>query len=156
MTGINKVFVGGNLTRDPELRYTSQGSSVANFSIAINRVYTTQAGERKEEVEFVRIVAWGKQAETCSKYLTKGKSVLVEGRLSSRSWEGQDGLKWNVTEVIAGRVHFLGGARETTGEVGSAAVDKGLPIDTNLPSGHESQQEFSDKSNISETDKPPF
>ena len=72
MNGINKVFVGGNLTRDPELRYTPQGSAVLNFGIAINRTYTTQAGERKEEVEFVRIVAWGKQAETCNKYLIKG------------------------------------------------------------------------------------
>lgn len=156
MTGINRVFVGGNLTRDPELRYTPQGSSVVNFSIAINRAYTTQAGERKEEVEFVRIVAWGKQAETCSKYLTKGRSVLVEGRLASRSWEGQDGLKRNVTEVIAGRVHFLGGPRETTEGISSTAVDKELPAETDLPSGSESQQGFPDESHIPETDKPPF
>ncbi|MCD6093247.1 MAG: single-stranded DNA-binding protein [Candidatus Omnitrophica bacterium] len=156
MTGINRVFVGGNLTRDPELRYTPQGSSVVNFSIAINRTYTTQTGERKEEVEFVRIVVWGKQAETCSRYLTKGSSVLVEGRLSSRSWEGQDGLKRTVTEVIARRVHFLGGLKKTTEGIDSAPVDKETPLETDLPSESEPQQEFPDEGRIPETDKPPF
>ncbi len=123
MNGINKVFVGGNLTRDPELRYTPQGSAVLNFGIAINRTYTTQAGERKEEVEFVRIVAWGKQAETCNKYLNKGSAVLIDGRLASRSWEGQDGVKRNIMEVIAQRVHFLSGSRQRNEEFDSSETE---------------------------------
>ncbi len=163
MNGVNRVFVGGNLTRDPELRYTPQGSAVVNFSIAMNRIYTTQAGERKEEVEFMRIVVWGKRAEVCSKYLSKGRSVLVEGRLATRSWEGQDGAKKTVTEVIAQQVHFLGGQKGTAGENDSSiglTKEAGLNKDelsagADFSSGNE-RQEFLDASHTSEGDKPPF
>ena len=107
---LNKVLLIGNLTRDPELRYVPSGTAVATFTIAVNRVYTSQAGEKKEEVSFIRIVVWGRRAEVCGEYLSKGSPVFVEGRLQSRSWEGQDGQKRSTTEVIADNVQFLRGA----------------------------------------------
>ena len=105
---LNKVLIMGNLTRDPELRYVPSGAAVANFTVAVNRSYKDKAGERKEDVSFIRVVVWGKMAEICGEYLAKGRAVLVEGRLQSRSWEGQDGQKKNTLEVIAVSVQFLG------------------------------------------------
>ncbi|MDP3791200.1 MAG: single-stranded DNA-binding protein [Candidatus Omnitrophota bacterium] len=116
MASLNKVFIMGNLTRDPELRYVPSGTAVASFTIAINRVYTSQAGEKKEEVSFVRVVVWGRRAEVCGEYLSKGSPVFVEGRLQSRSWESQDGQKRSTIEVIADNVQFLrGGSGEKAG-----------------------------------------
>ncbi len=112
---LNKVFLMGNLTRDPELRYVPSGKAVANFTIAVSRAYKDKAGEKKEEVLFVRVVIWGKMAEVCGEYLTKGRPVLVEGRLQSRSWEGQDGQKKSTIEVIASSVQFLGTRPDKTG-----------------------------------------
>ena len=97
----------GNLTRDPELRYVPSGTAVATFSIAVNRVFKAQSGEKKEETSFVRIVVWARRAEVCAEYLKKGSPVFVEGRLRSRSWETQDGQKRNTMEVIASSVQFL-------------------------------------------------
>ncbi len=108
MASLNKVFLIGNLTRDPEIRYTGGGAAVANLGLASNRVYNTKAGEKKEEVCFVRIVVWGKQAENCGQYLSKGSSIFVEGRLQSRSWETDDGQKRNTLEVVAVNIQFLG------------------------------------------------
>ena len=108
MPGFNKVILVGNLTRDPELRYVPSGRAVTTFSIAVNRTYTLQDGTKKDEVSFIKIVVWGKQAESCSEYLSKGRPVLVEGRLQSRSWEAQDGTKRSTIEVVAQRVQFLG------------------------------------------------
>lgn len=108
MASLNKVILVGNLTRDPELRYTPSGFPVSRFSIAINRVYTTNSGEKKEEVDFIPIVVWGKQAENCNQYLNKGRLVLIDGRLQQRSWETQEGEKRHTIEVIAQRVQFLG------------------------------------------------
>lgn len=105
---LNKVFLMGNLTRDPELRYVPSGTAVANFSLAVNRQYKGTTGEKKEEVSFIRVVVWGKMAEICGEYLSKGRPVLVEGRLQSRSWEGQDGQKRSALDVIANNVQFLG------------------------------------------------
>ena len=82
----------GNLTRDPELRYTPSGTAVCTFGVATNRAWTTDSGEKKEDVEFHRIVAWNKLAELCSQLLKKGRKVFVEGRLSTRTWTGQDGI----------------------------------------------------------------
>jgi len=107
---LNRVFLMGNLTRDPELRYVPSGQAVATFSLAINRVYTTQTGEKKEEVSFVNIVVWGRRAEVCGEYLSKGSPAFVEGRIQSRSWEDQNGQKRYATEVIANNVQFLRGA----------------------------------------------
>ncbi len=117
MPNYNRVLLIGNLTRDPELRYTPNGSPVANLRLAINRTYRTQSGEQKEEVCYVGIIAWGKQAESCSEYLTKGSPVFVEGRLQSRSWETEDGKKRSVLEVVAERIQFLGKRGIPTSEV---------------------------------------
>lgn len=97
---LNRVQLIGNLTRDPELRYTPAGTAVCSFSIATNRSWTTDAGEKKDEADFHRIVAWNKLAELCSQFLTKGKKVYVEGRLSTRNWTDKDGGQRSTTEVI--------------------------------------------------------
>ena len=97
---LNKVLLIGNLTVDPELRYTPQGTAVATFSVATNRNWTDQAGQPQEAVEFTRCVAWAKLAEVCFKILKKGRKVYVEGRLQTREWEGQDKTKRRTTEVV--------------------------------------------------------
>jgi single-strand DNA-binding protein len=97
---LNRVQLIGNLTRDPELRYTPQGTAVCSFSIATNRSWTTDSGEKKDEADFHRIVAWNKLAELCSQFLAKGRKVYVEGRLTTRTWTGQDGAQKSTTEVI--------------------------------------------------------
>ena len=104
----NKVLLIGNLTRDPELRYIPSGQAVTTFTVASNRNYVAPSGEKKEEVAFIRIVAWARLAETCNEYLRKGSPVFVEGRLQSRSWETQDGTKRSTVEVVASSVQFLG------------------------------------------------
>ncbi len=108
MANFNKVILLGNLTRDPELRYTPSGQPVCNFDLAVNRSFTTQTGERRDEVCYITIVTWGKQAETCAEYLAKGRTALVEGRLSQRSWETPEGQKRSKHEVVADRVQFIG------------------------------------------------
>lgn len=108
---LNKVQLIGNLTRDPELRYTPSGTAVCSFSIATNRGWTTDTGEKKEETEFHRIVAWSKLAEICSQFLTKGKKAFVEGRLTTRNWTAQDGTQKNVTEVIISDMILLDSRR---------------------------------------------
>ena len=106
----NKVLLIGNLTRDPELRYIPSGSAVATFTVAVNRVYKDQSGEKKEQTSFIRVVVWGRRAEVCGEYLSKGSPVFVEGRLQSRDWQTQDGQKRNTVEVIADNIQFLRGA----------------------------------------------
>jgi single-strand DNA-binding protein len=108
MASYNKVLLMGNLTKDPELRYTPQGTAVVNLRMAVNRKYRTKDQELKEEVCFITAVVWNKQAETCNQYLHKGSSVFVEGRLQSRSWEDNTGAKRSVIEVRAERVQFMG------------------------------------------------
>ncbi|NQT32229.1 MAG: single-stranded DNA-binding protein [Candidatus Omnitrophica bacterium] len=130
---LNKAILMGNLTRDPELRYVPSGSAVANFSLAINRTYKDNAGEKKEDVSFVRIVVWGKMAEVCGEYLTKGRAVLVEGRLQSRSWEGQDGQKRSALDVVATNVQFIGpkgsGGAKTEAAAGSHENVESIDVD---------------------------
>lgn len=108
MANFNRVLLMGNLTKDPELRYTPQGTAVCNLRLAVNRRFRNKNQELKEEVCFVTAVVWNKQAETCNQYLHKGSSLFVEGRLQSRSWEDAAGQKRNVIEVRAERVQFLG------------------------------------------------
>ncbi len=115
MAGLNRVFLMGNLTRDPELRYSPGGTAVASFGMAINRTYTTSTGEKKEETCFVRVVVFGRQAETCTQYLSRGRLVFVEGRLQYRSWE-VEGQKRSALDVVADRVQFLGRVKEEPGE----------------------------------------
>ncbi len=107
MAGLNKVMVIGNLGADPEMRYTADGSAVTNFNVAASRRYTASDGERKEDTEWFRIVVFAKLAELCNQYLQKGRRVYIEGRLQTRSWEGQDGQKRYTTEVVAQDVQFL-------------------------------------------------
>ncbi|MBN1913045.1 MAG: single-stranded DNA-binding protein [Candidatus Omnitrophica bacterium] len=108
MANFNKVLLMGNLTRDPELRYTPQGVAVVNLRLAVNRRFKDRNQEQKEEVCFVTAVVWDKQAEACNQYLHKGSPVFIEGRLQSRSFEDNSGQKRNVIEVRAERVQFLG------------------------------------------------
>ncbi|KKU02632.1 MAG: Single-stranded DNA-binding protein [Candidatus Amesbacteria bacterium GW2011_GWB1_47_26] len=97
---LNKVMLIGNLTRDPELRYTPQGTAVCTIGMATNRTWVTESGEKREETEFHRIVAWNKLAELCSQLLFKGRRVYVEGRLQTRQWTGQDGQPRQATEIV--------------------------------------------------------
>jgi single-strand DNA-binding protein len=106
---VNKVMLIGNLTRDPELRYTPQGSAVCEFAVALNSSYTNkQTGQRVEEVSFIDIVAWARTAEICAEYLKKGRQVFVEGRLKQDRWESPEGKKQSKIRVVADNVQFLG------------------------------------------------
>jgi single-strand DNA-binding protein len=113
---LNKVTLIGNLTRDPELRFTPQGTAVCTFGVATNRQWTTESGEKKEDAEFHRVVAWNKLAEICSQLLKKGRKVYVEGRLQTRSWTGQDGAQRSSTEIVISDMIILD-SRQATGEV---------------------------------------
>ena len=113
---LNKVQLIGNLTRDPELRYTPSGTAVCTFSVATNRNWTTDTGEKKDEVEFHRIVSWNKLAELCSQFLTKGRKVFVEGRLTTRSWTAQDGTQKQTTEIVISDMILLDSRRTSTEE----------------------------------------
>ncbi len=106
MASFNKVLLMGNLTRDPELRYTSSGAAVASFGLAVNRKFK-QGEEWKDEVCFVDITVWGKQGENCAQYLNKGSLVFLEGRLNYQTWEADGGQKRNKLEVVANNVQFL-------------------------------------------------
>jgi len=117
---MNKVFLIGRLTRDPELRYTSSNIPMATFSLAVNRNFTGQSGER--EADFINIVVWRKQAENVKNYLTQGSQVAIDGRIQTRTYDGEDGKKRYITEVVADNVEFLG--------------SKGLGTNSNLNSGN--------------------
>jgi single-strand DNA-binding protein len=108
MTDFNQAIILGNLTKDPELRYTPNGQAVTSFSVATNRRWTNQSGEQQEQTEFHNVVAWGKLAEICSQILYKGRKVLIAGRLQTRSWEGQDGVKRYSTEIVADQISATG------------------------------------------------
>lgn len=111
MAGVNKAILIGNLGRDPELRYTQNGQAVANFTLATSESWTDKAsGEKVERTEWHRIVVWGKMGEHCAQYLTKGRSVYVEGRIQTREWEDKEGQKRRTTEINAQSVKFLGGS----------------------------------------------
>jgi len=128
MANFNRVFLMGNLTKDPELRYTPQGVAVANLRLAVNRKFRAKTGELKEEVCFITAVVWNKQAETCNQYLHKGSALFVEGRLQSRSWEDNTGQKRSVIEVRAERVQFLGAPGGKQAVAGPAPAED-LPAD---------------------------
>jgi single-strand DNA-binding protein len=109
---LNRVQLIGNLTRDPELRYTPQGTAVCTFGLATNRSWTTDNGDKKEEAEYHKIVAWNKLGELCSQLLSKGRKVYVEGRLSTRSWTGQDGVQKTTTEIVIDDMIILDSRKE--------------------------------------------
>lgn len=118
---LNKVQLIGNLTRDPELRYTPNGTAVCSFGLATNRSWKTDAGEKHDEAEFHNIVAWNKLAELCSQFLVKGRKVYVEGRLATRSWTGQDGAQRNRTEIVISDMILLDSNRPAGGVTATVA-----------------------------------
>lgn len=107
---MNKIFLIGRLTKDPELSYTPNGAAVARFTLAVDRPFTNQSGER--ETDFINIVVWRKAAENCAKYLSKSRQAAVEGRLQIRTYDGNDGQRRWVTEVVADNVEFLGSGQQ--------------------------------------------
>ncbi len=125
MASYNKVILMGNLTRDPELQYLPNGTPMAKFGLAVNRVYNDrQSGERKEDVCFVDITVWARQAEICNEYLQKGSPVFLEGRLNFNSWETDEGQKRNKLDVVAERVQLIGGRQDGGG---GGAYDQASP-----------------------------
>ncbi len=132
---LNRVFLIGNLTRDPELRYVPSGTAVASFDIAVNRAYSAASGEKKEETSFIRVVVWARRAEVCAEYLGKGSPVFVEGRIRSRSWETPEGQKRSTVEVVANNVQFLRGAQRK----GQQAAFPSGSAKTASPSGMEAE-----------------
>ena len=118
---LNRVILIGNLTADPELRYTTSGTARVRFSIAVNRQYKDASGQLKEETTFVPIVVWGNQGENCANYLSKGRSVAVDGRLRIDSFENAEGERRKVVEVVASNVQFLGGPPRSSDQPGSSA-----------------------------------
>jgi len=130
MASLNKVMIIGNAGSEPEMRFTPNGNPVTSFRVATNRMYTTAEGERKQETEWFTVVAWNKLAEQCNQFLSKGRLVYAEGRLHTRTWEGQDGQKRYRTEIVANRVSFLDRRTaaplpEGTGEVETGEVETG-------------------------------
>jgi len=109
MRGVNKVILVGNLGRDPEVRYTKEGTAVANLNLATTETWNDGSGQRQERTEWHRVVAWGKLAEIAKEYLGKGKQVYIEGRLQTRSWEDKEGVKRYTTEIKADQMVMLGG-----------------------------------------------
>ncbi|KRT63075.1 MAG: ssb-2, single-strand binding protein, single-strand DNA-binding protein [Candidatus Dadabacteria bacterium CSP1-2] len=134
MRGVNKVILIGNLGRDPEIRYTTSGQAVANFTIATTEVRPNKSGEKDEFTEWHRIVAWGRLAEICGEYLSKGKTVYIEGTLRTRSWEDKEGRKRWTTEVVAQNMQMLGPFQE---RAASATVAEGK-LTEDFESGEES------------------
>jgi len=130
---LNKVILIGRLTREPELRYTGSGVPVANFSLAVDRPYANQQGER--ETDFIRVVVWRKLAEVCAKNLGKGRLVAVEGRLQISSYEAQDGSKRQATDVIAENVRFLDWPKDKLGASDDTdfGEELGIPDDSEFP-----------------------
>ena len=144
---VNKVILLGRLGQDPELKYTPSGSAVCNFSLATSENWMDKSGQKQERTEWHRIVVWGKLAELCNQYLSKGRQAYLEGRLQTRSWEDKTGQKRYTTEINAATVQFIGGpsnspSREHTGQQGEAATgqenvmdkDYSLSTDTNFTS----------------------
>lgn len=120
---LNKVTLIGNLTRDPELRYTPTGAAVCTLGLATNRAWTTESGEKKEETEFHRVVAWNKLAELCSQLLTKGRKIYVEGRLRTNAWTAQDGSQRTTTEVVIEDMIILDSRKPAAGVGDSSGSD---------------------------------
>jgi single-strand DNA-binding protein len=144
MGSVNKVILVGNLGADPELKYTPSNRPLCNLSVATNEVFKDKAGQRQEKTEWHRVTVWGEQAESCSKYLAKGRSVYIEGRLQTRSWDDKtDGKKRYSTEIVAERVVFLGGggaeggARKGGGRSwGEEGSSPSTPAGAAEPEGH--------------------
>lgn len=131
---LNRVQLIGNLTRDPELRYTPTGAAVVSFGLATNRSWKTDTGEKHDETEFHNIVAWNKLAELCSQFLVKGRKVYVEGRLATRSWTAQDGAQKSRTEIVIDDMILLdsqgAGARKAESAVAEGETSEAAPVES--------------------------
>ena len=139
---MNKVILIGRLTKDPELRYTSSNVPTASFSVAVDRNFTNQNGQR--EADFINIVVWRKQAENCKNYLSKGSQVAIEGRIQTRNYDGQDGKKVYVTEVVADNVQFLGTKASNGGGNKESFDDNTTPYDFAQEPAQEATTDVSD------------
>lgn len=140
MADFNQAIILGNVTKDPEVRATQSGQSVASFSVATNRRWTNKDGQVQEDSEFHNVVAWGKLAEICSQILFKGRKVMVSGRLQTRNWEGQDGIKRYTTEIVAAEINAVGPARggsEGNGFAAPSMPSKEAPQTTPASGGEE-------------------
>ncbi|RJQ24842.1 single-stranded DNA-binding protein [Candidatus Parcubacteria bacterium] len=156
---LNRVQLIGNLTRDPELRYTPQGTAVCTFGLATNRKWTMESGESREEAEFHRIVAWNKLAELCSQLLSKGRKVYVEGRLSTRTWTAQDGTQKTTTEVVIDDMIILDSRRDFAKDGGDLGQQTGGVVELKQSneegvSGEGEDHSVSKKSRRGPADKP--
>ncbi|NLB60738.1 MAG: single-stranded DNA-binding protein [Lentisphaerae bacterium] len=152
MTDLNRVFLAGNLTRDPEVRYIPSGKAVADLNLAISRKYRTPSGENKEETCFVNVEAWGRQAETAGEYLKKGSAVLIEGSLRYDQWETASGEKRSRLRVSASRIQFLDRAPRRSGAETSSASES-APAEESAPEPLETEPAGDDKA---DTDNLPF
>ena len=126
MSGVNKVIIVGRLGADPEVKQISSGNTVATLSVATSETWNDRNGQRQERTEWHRVVVWGKTAELCGKYLSKGRQVYLEGRLQTRSWEDQQGQKRYTTEIVANTVQFLGGASQSSNNNYSQSSDNNV------------------------------
>jgi len=137
MASVNKVILIGNLGRDPEVRYTQNGTAVANFTLATNEVWNDKSGERQEKTEWHRIVVWGKQAEIAREHLSKGKQVYIEGSIQTRQWDDREGNKRTTTEIKAQRLMMMGRADAGESRMDAAAPppgdEPGPPPDDDIP-----------------------
>jgi single-strand DNA-binding protein len=129
MAGINKVIIVGRLGTDPEIKHTQNSQVVARLSVATSENWTDKSGQKQERTEWHRVVVWGKLAELCGKYLSKGRQVYVEGRLQTRSWEDNQGQKKYSTEIVANTVQFLGAGGETSAGTSSSGYDNSMNQD---------------------------
>jgi single-strand DNA-binding protein len=137
---VNKITVIGHLGRDPEMRYTPNGQAVTSFSVASSRRYTTSGGEQKEETEWFNVSAWGKLGETCNQFLTKGQQVYIEGRMSSRTYEGRDGTTRVSIDVFLNDVQFLG--RGGDGGGGGSGANDSAPFEAGVGAAAEDSPDF--------------
>lgn len=143
MSGVNKVIIVGRLGQDPELKAVGNGQSVARLNIATSEQWTGKDGQKQERTEWHRVVVWGRQAENCSKHLSKGRQVYVEGRLQTRQWEDANGQKRYTTEIVASTVQFLGAGGERSASQGASA-------------GEDSYQDFGPEPQFNAADEIPF
>ncbi len=146
MAGVNKVIIVGRLGQDPEVKTIPGGNTVAKLSVATSENWTSREGKKEERTEWHRVVVWGKLAELCGKYLTKGRQVYLEGKIQTRSWEDQQGQKRYTTEVVANQVQFLSNSNgATTGSHSNSSGDESMPF-----------QDFGPEPNFETADEVPF
>jgi len=151
MSSFNKVIIMGNLTRDPEMRHTQGGSAICNMGVAVSRKFRTQAGEDREDVCFVDVTVWGKQGESCARYLKKGSSALIEGRLNFDQWDDQEtGRKRSKLSVVGENVRFLSsGNRDNEEQAKSNEAPKPRIEESDIPNAPASAFEAPEEDPIS-------